>query len=84
MCRDVFACMYICVFTLCVYGIFKGKKEGVRSPRIRLIDSSKPQYRCWESNSNLLEEQAVHLTVEPSFHASSYSKFFFPKYTHIL
>lgn len=67
MCMVVLSVCIPVYITLCVYGIFKGKKEGIRSPRIRVIDRCKPQHGCWESNSNPLEEQAVPLTVEPPF-----------------
>jgi hypothetical protein len=36
------------------------------SPRTRVTDSCELPCGCWELNLGLLEEQPVHLTIEPS------------------
>ena len=41
-------------------------EEGVGSPGTGVTDGYEPPYGCWELNQDLLEEQPVLLTAEPS------------------
>lgn len=49
-----------------MHALLRGSEEGAGCPGIEVIDNSEPPCWCWELNLDLLGEQLVHLTPEPS------------------
>lgn len=56
-------CLYVCVPH--AFSAYRGQKK------VLVADGCELSLRCWESNPGPLQEQPVHLTMEPSFYSWS-------------
>lgn len=56
------ACMSVNYVNACC---LRKSEEGFGSPGTGDIDGYEPPCRCWESNSDLLQEQHIFLTMKP-------------------
>lgn len=61
----VLACMCVCMHHMHVC-FLRRPEEGVRSPETGVIDGCEPSCRCWESNSDPLEDAFNHRVVSPT------------------
>lgn len=69
----LYVCLYLCI--LCVLSACCGQKRLSESLESDLQAIMRCLTWCWELNSDLLEEQQVHLTVELSLQFHPYKIF---------
>jgi hypothetical protein len=59
----------MCFYVLLLCMVFAKAREGVRSPGTGITVGCEPPYGWWELNLDLLEEQPVLFSTEPSLWA---------------
>lgn len=79
MCIHVFPALWMCIIWMCL--VPTEIRRGCQVPETRVTEGCELPCRCWELNSDTLEEQLVLLSPEPSLQSILISFLFLEQWT---